>query len=97
MNCVLTAGALTRIIVPTLFREDYVLPLKSLSHNQYPAPYLRAMAYAQRWSAAFNYGMSLAEITVAMAECDAFKEEPRTSVFDQILTTIYFAHPDRIS
>jgi hypothetical protein len=78
MNCVLSAGALARIIVPTLFREDYVLPLKSLSHNQDPVPYLRAMAYAQRWSAAFDYGMSLAEITAAMAECNAFKEEPRT-------------------
>ncbi len=33
MNCVLSAAGRSRIIVPTVYREDYLLPLKSLSNH----------------------------------------------------------------
>lgn len=47
MNCVLSSANRSRIIIPTVFREDYLLPLKSLSNLADPTPYLRAMTKIQ--------------------------------------------------
>ncbi len=55
MNCMLSAANLSRIVIPTVYREDYLLPLKALSHNEVAEPLLAALGRAQRWSAAFDY------------------------------------------
>lgn len=43
MNSQLFAHSLEKIIVPNVYREDYMGALKALSHNDDPAPYVRAM------------------------------------------------------
>lgn len=45
-----TQAGLTRIIVPTVFREDYISALKALSSNAYPIPLVRMLARAARFS-----------------------------------------------
>jgi fido (protein-threonine AMPylation protein) len=50
MNHFLTQAGLTRIIVPTVFREDYILALKTLSNNANPLPLLRMLGRAARFS-----------------------------------------------
>ncbi len=50
MNLALSAAGLTRIIIPTAFREDYVLALKALSHNSNPEPYVRMLKRAADFS-----------------------------------------------
>lgn len=50
MNHFLTQAGLTRIIVPTVFREDYISALKALSSNAHPVPLVRMLARAARFS-----------------------------------------------
>jgi hypothetical protein len=77
MNCMLSATNLSRIIIPTVYREDYLLPLKALSHNEVAEPLLAALGRAQRWSAAFGYTQSRTALRDALARCNAFQEDVR--------------------
>ena len=77
LNSVLSAHGLSRIIIPTVYREDYLLPLKSLSNNQDPAPYLRAMTRAQQWTAAFDYAQARETLKQQLEACSAFQEDLR--------------------
>jgi hypothetical protein len=77
MNCMLSAQAMSRIIVPTVYREDYLLPLKALSLNGHPEPLLAAMTRIQRWSAAFDYTLPRPQLRQVLARCNAFQEDLR--------------------
>jgi hypothetical protein len=55
MNLALSAAGLTRIIVPTAFREDYVLALKAISHNSNTEPYERMLKRAADFSRWLDY------------------------------------------
>lgn len=50
MNHFLTQAGLTRIIVPTVFRDDYIPALKALTHNAHPEPLVRMLTRAARFS-----------------------------------------------
>lgn len=78
MNCALSAGRLCRIIIPTIYREDYLLPLKALSHNGDAAPLLASMIRIQRWSAAFDYGRPRSQLRESLVCCNAFQEDLRS-------------------
>jgi Fic family protein len=75
MNCVLSAAGLSRIIVPTVYREDYLLPLKALSSNADAKPFVAAMTRIQSWSAAFDYGVARDQLSAGFAACHAFEED----------------------
>jgi hypothetical protein len=74
MNAYLTQSSACRIIIPTAYREDYLLPLKTLSRNADPIPYLHSMTRAQAWSAEFDYS-DFKNILRQMAACYAFEED----------------------
>lgn len=76
MNACLSAGDRTRLIVPTLYREDYLLALKALSHNADPAPLVRALHFIYRWSAAFDF-TDYDAVWREMRFCNAFEESTR--------------------
>lgn len=78
MNCLLSAERQSRIIIPTIYREDYLLPLKALSHNRDANPLVATMSRIQRWSGAFDYGQPRAELREALARCNAFQEDLRS-------------------
>lgn len=75
MNCVLSSAGWSRIIVPTVYREDYLLPLKALSNNSDATPYLRAMTRIQEWTAAFDYSHDRNQVYEALLRCNAFEED----------------------
>jgi fido (protein-threonine AMPylation protein) len=50
MNLFLTQAGLTRIVVPAVFREDYISALKALSSNAHPIPLVRMLTRAARFS-----------------------------------------------
>ena len=75
MNCVLSEAGLSRIIVPTVYREDYLLPLKALSNDAEAKPFVAAMARIQSWSAAFDYGVPRETLRARLAGCNAFEED----------------------
>jgi len=55
MNLALSAGARTRIVVPTVYREDYLLSLKALSNNGDTTPYVRMLTRAAEFSRWLRY------------------------------------------
>jgi hypothetical protein len=77
MNAHLTEARLSRVMIPTVYREDYLLPLKALSQNREPAGYIRSMKRAQRWSAAFDYDQDAHKVREDLAACNAFREDLR--------------------
>jgi len=50
MNLFLTQAGLTRIIIPTVYRDDYISALKAMSSNAHPIPLVRMLARAARFS-----------------------------------------------
>jgi hypothetical protein len=77
MNCALSAARLSRIIIPTVYREDYLLPLKALSHHREAQPLVAALSRIQRWSAAFEYARPRPDVRNELARCNAFQEDLR--------------------
>lgn len=75
MNAYLSSAGLARIIIPTIFRDDYVLPLKALTHNSQPDPYIKAMTTVQRWSASFDWMRSRDQVREQLRLCNAFEDD----------------------
>jgi fido (protein-threonine AMPylation protein) len=73
MNAYLTQSHACRIIIPTAYREDYLLPLKALSQNANPEPFVRAMTRAWYWTAGFDYS-DVAALRNKLNDCNAFAE-----------------------
>lgn len=55
LNAELTHAGLSRIIVPTVLRDDYILTLKGLTNNAFTEPYIRVLAKAQEFTASVDY------------------------------------------
>jgi len=73
LNAELTRAGLTRIIVPTVLRDDYILALKGLSNNALTEPFIRVMSKAQAFTASIDY----ADFDACVRELErrnAFKE-----------------------
>lgn len=75
MNAYLTQASACRIIIPTGYREDYLLPLKTLSQNNDPAPFLRSMTRVWSWTAGFDYS-DFTKLWEKMKACNAFTDNP---------------------
>ena len=73
MNAELSVVNECRIIVPTLFREEYLDCLRVLTREGESAPFLRAMQLIHRWSAAFDYE-NLDRTISAMRASNAFEK-----------------------
>lgn len=76
MNAELSVVNRCRVIVPTLFREEYLDCLRVLTREGNPKPFLDAMQWIQGWTAAFDYE-DLDKTIDTMAACNAF-ERSRT-------------------
>jgi hypothetical protein len=76
MNAELSVVKACRIIVPTLFREEYLDCLRVLTREGNPQPFLVAMQHIHRWTAAFAYD-DLDKAIEDMKACHAF-ERSRT-------------------
>lgn len=55
MNAELVATGESRIIVPTVFRNNYLAALKALSQNRITGAILRTLDFAQRYTAAIDF------------------------------------------
>lgn len=54
-NAELTAAGQQRVIVPTVYRDDYLQALRALSRNADPTPIVRVMDRAQEWTAEVDW------------------------------------------
>jgi hypothetical protein len=55
MNAELVAAGENRIIVPTIYRNNYLMALRALSQNGITGALVRAMDFAQRYTAAVDF------------------------------------------
>ena len=71
MNVELAAAAEERIVVPTVYRANYLSAVKALSQVGRPQPLIRMLDYAQRWTAAVDW-RSVEETRRELDDCNAF-------------------------
>ena len=74
MNAELISSNEERIVIPTVYRGNYVAALRALSARNSAEPAVRALAYARRFTDAVDWA-GLRETTEQLRVCHAFEEE----------------------
>ncbi len=77
MNCFLSEKQQCRIIVPTVFRQDYLLSLKAISHQADAEAYIRAMRLCQAWSSQLNFKVDVPAMNAQFDATNAKQEDAR--------------------
>jgi hypothetical protein len=77
MNAELFRGDQSRIIVPTVYREDYLLALRKLSRSKEPDTYIRVMEKLHMFSDNL-YGNEFSDLNNYLLKCNAF-EDPQNA------------------
>ena len=86
MNAELVRADQSRIIVPTVFREDYILALRKLTRHKDPLAYINVMTKLHQFSDNL-YGSDFTELKNYLATCNAY-EEPSQAKLQIIERTI---------
>ena len=73
MNAELVAAGEQRIIIPTIYRNNYLAALKAASNRTSPEPLIRTLDYAQRFSVAVDW-TSFAAAEADLQAADAFMD-----------------------
>jgi Fic/DOC family len=73
MNAELVKGGQSKIIIPTVFRDDYIGTLKKLTKQGDCIPYIRMLQRAHEFSATI-YGDDINEMQEYLTKCNAFLE-----------------------
>ena len=73
MNAELVYSKQSKIIIPTVYREDYLLALRALSRQSRPEPYVNMLSKAQRFTASIPFD-SYEKALKALQTTNAFKE-----------------------
>ena len=73
MNAELSAKGLSKIIIPTVYREDYMGALRKLTRQRVADAYVRMLLRAYEFSSTLH-GESIDEMEKYLIKCDAFKE-----------------------
>lgn len=73
MNAELSSRGLSKIIIPTVYREDYMRALRKLTRQRVADPYVRMFLRAYEFSWVLS-GESIDEMEKLLIDCDAFKE-----------------------
>jgi hypothetical protein len=63
MNAELAAAQQVRVLIPIVYRSNYLAALRALSGNAWPEPIIKTLAFAQRYVAAIPWD----DLTVALA------------------------------
>lgn len=70
-NAELVAAGEERIIIPTVYRNNYLTALKALSQNSQPVPIIRTLDFARKWVASVPW-TDLDAARRALESCHAF-------------------------
>ena len=74
MNAELTAAGMPEIIIPTVYRIDYIDALKCLTRDGEPATIIRAMERVRLWSSGLD-GSDYDALKAYLELCNAFRSE----------------------
>ena len=73
MNAELVAAGETRIVVPTVYRNNYLMALKALSQNGITGAVVRMLDFAQRYTAAVDFA-ELKRARFVLEQTNAFAD-----------------------
>ena len=73
MNAELTSAGFSKIIIPTVYRDDYLGTLKQFTKQRNPDAYVRMLLRAWEFSSTI-YGEDLQQMEEHLILCNAFKE-----------------------
>ncbi|WP_321538547.1 Fic family protein [Flavobacterium piscinae] len=73
MNAELVKANQTRIIIPTVYRDDYLGALRRLTRNDDPAVYIRMLQRVQEFSATLS-AIDMETLENQLTQSNAFKE-----------------------
>lgn len=73
MNAELFRSDEAKIIVPTVYREDYLLSLRKLSRQSVPDAYIKTMVTLHQFSSTL-YGRDFQELLNYLTQCNAFED-----------------------
>lgn len=71
MNAELVNANQSKIIIPNVFREDYILALRRLTRRQDPGPYIRMLSRAHEFSSTI-FGDSMSDMQLKLEASNAF-------------------------
>ncbi len=71
MNAELVAAGEERIVIPTVYRANYLSSLKALSQSGWPEPLIRVLDFAHEWTATVDW-QSVTETQRTLESCNAF-------------------------
>ena len=78
MTAELVAAGEQRIVIPAIYRNNYLAALRALTHGGQPEPLIRTLDYARRWTNAINW--STVDMTRRELEaCNAFFDPDRAN------------------
>ncbi|MDR1021974.1 MAG: Fic family protein [Prevotellaceae bacterium] len=85
-NAELLKSGLSRIIVPTVFREDYIISLRKLTNRKEPDAFIRVMDKLQHFSNNI-FGDNFDELNSYFKEANAYKEpsEGKLKIVDRFM------------
>jgi hypothetical protein len=75
-NAELSRLGRARIIIPTLYHEQYVDAQRALSRSNDPEPIIRALSRIAEWRTLFDYS-DVRKVVAEMKKTNAFAEDPR--------------------
>ena len=90
-NAELFKSGLSRIIVPTVFREDYILSLKKFTNQKEPDTFIRVMDKLQYFSNNI-FGTDFDELNAYFKATNAYKEpsEGKLKIIDRSMPDSFF-------
>ena len=74
LNAELIAANEERVVIPTVYRADYVAAQRALSVHAQATPVVRMLDFAQRWTAAVDWS-TVAETADLLQRTNAFLTE----------------------
>jgi len=86
MNAEFVRADQLRIIVPTVFREDYILALLKLTRHKESMTYINVMTKLHQFSDNL-YGTDFTELKNYLADCNAYEEpsQAKLQIIDQTI------------
>lgn len=76
MNAELSRLGRARVIIPTLYHEQYVDAQRALSRRNDPEPLIRALSRIAEWATLFDY-TDVHSVIIEIKKTNAFEEDLR--------------------
>ncbi len=85
MNAELVAANQARIVIPTIFRSNYLAALKALTHNHQAKPCIQALGFAQKYTSRIDWS-EFKKAKKMLVETHAFEDSAQADLSGLHLT-----------